>query len=529
MSYDVDLHPGPVASLATGGGVIDVDLTTTSAAAVVTVDLQPEPAGAIDLNATTPKTELTTSAVGAIDLDVHPAGLSAVTPGALATITIDSGTGPPGPEGPTGPPGPTGPSGPPGGAGPVGPPGADSTTPGPEGPQGPPGADSTIPGPAGPPGADSTVPGPPGPAGADSTVPGPAGPTGLTGPTGPASTVPGPAGPTGPTGPPGADSTVPGPQGPAGPTGATGSTGPTGPAGADSTVPGPTGPAGPTGATGSQGPTGAQGPKGDTGATGSQGPAGATGAQGPKGDTGATGAASTVPGPTGPAGSTGPAGPGVAAGGTTTQKLTKNSATDYDTKWSQPWTSTAWVGPSAPAGTPTVGDEWYDTDEPNTGLVLPLSVANGGTGAANAAGARTNLAMPGEELAYDQITASVTIASTNVNAQTVVIAGTARTYDGSPVIIEFYSPRVDSPGGGQTLIHLCDGAINLGYFVLALSNSGSQGFPTTALRRITPSPGTHTYNITGWYGGGTGTGLVTAGLGNANNVFSPAFLRITRA
>jgi hypothetical protein len=215
VSYDVDLVPRPVANLATGGGVIDVDLTTTTAAAVVTVDLQPDPAGAIDLNSTTPKTELTTSAGGAIDLDVHPAGVSALTPGLLATITIDSGTGPPGPTGPVGPPGPAGPSGPPGGAGPVGPPGADSTTPGPAGPQGPPGADSTIPGPAGPPGADSTVPGPPGPPGADSTVPGPACPPGAD------STVPGPPGP------PGADSTVPGPAGPTGPAG------PAGPAGAN--------------------------------------------------------------------------------------------------------------------------------------------------------------------------------------------------------------------------------------------------------------------------------------------------------
>lgn len=95
----------------------------------------------------------------------------------------------------------------------------------------------------------------------------------------------GPPGPQGPVGPPGADSTVPGPQGPQGPTGA------------DSTVPGPQGPQGATGATGPQGATGAQGPQG-------------------------------VAGPTGP---------GVATGGSTGQVLSKNSATNYDTGWTTPF------------------------------------------------------------------------------------------------------------------------------------------------------------------------------------------------
>jgi len=98
---------------------------------------------------------------------------------------------------------------------------------------------------------------------------------------------------------------------------------------------GPQGPKGDTGETGPQGPkgdtggTGPQGPKGDTGETGPQGPkgdTGETGPQGPKGDTGETGA-------TGPQGPQGPAGEGVPSGGSTGQFLTKDSATDYDTSW----------------------------------------------------------------------------------------------------------------------------------------------------------------------------------------------------
>lgn len=58
-----------------------------------------------------------------------------------------------------------------------------------------------------------------------------------------------------------------------------------------------------------------KGPKGDTGATGEQGPVGPAGADGADGANGADGA-------------------GVIAGGSENQFLQKNSATDYDTKWS---------------------------------------------------------------------------------------------------------------------------------------------------------------------------------------------------
>jgi hypothetical protein len=66
------------------------------------------------------------------------------------------------------------------------------------------------------------------------------------------------------------------------------------------------------------------GQQGTTGATGSTG---ATGPQGPIGTTGATG-------PQGVAGPTGAAGPGVPVGGAIGQFLAKNSATNYDTLWS---------------------------------------------------------------------------------------------------------------------------------------------------------------------------------------------------
>lgn len=112
-------------------------------------------------------------------------------------------------------------------------------------------------------------------------------------------------------------------------------------AGASVGPPGPTGPQGPqgppgaTGNTGATGATGAQGPQGNPGATGATGPAGPTGNTGAQGATGPQGPVGNT-GPTGPQGTTGaagPTGPGVAAGGSTGQMLSKNSATDYDTIW----------------------------------------------------------------------------------------------------------------------------------------------------------------------------------------------------
>lgn len=200
------------------------------------------------------------------------------------------------------------------------------------------------------------------------------------------------------------------------------------------------------------------------------------------------------------------------------------------------WDGTAWVtiadithvNPSAPPGTPNVGDLWYDTDEPNTGLTLPLSVANGGTGAATAAGARVNLAMPGEELAYAELTTAVTVpANAEATPQQIVSSG-ARSYDGTPIIIEF-SASVTTPNvaGGQILFILVDGTTQLGRFSQTHSPlTINLTHPVHIRRRITPSPGTHTYLVAAWsISGTTGINSGTGGPG----VGMPAFIRVTRA
>ena len=159
-------------------------------------------------------------------------------------------------------------------------------------------------------------------------------------------------------------------KGPKGDKGDTGATGPQGPKGAT----GATGPQGPKGDPGEDGATGPQGPKGATGATGPQGPQGekgATGAQGPQGPTGATGPQ-------------GPAGAGIPSGGSNNQLLAKNGSTNYAGKW-----ITSVPVANGGTGATTAAGARNNLGLGNTSGALP--VANGGTGATTAANARTNL------------------------------------------------------------------------------------------------------------------------------------------
>lgn len=230
-----------------------------------------------------------------------------------------------------------------------------------------------------------------------------------------------------------------------------------------------------------------------------------------------------------------------------------------------------YVATSAPAGTPNSGDLWYDTDEPSS-LVFPISVAQGGTGGTSPTTARSNLSVPyvgnsaitagapttgtyvrgdnwldssnvlwvctvdgspgtwisasaGEELAYNQIVANATITTTTA----VVIEGTSRTYDGSPLMIEFCAYRVQSSttAGAGTVILLWDGGTDLGGLSATVSTTTSIGAAVCVRRRITPTPGTHNYRIMAYTV--TGTATLYAGAGGAPGAFSPAYIQVTRA
>ena len=163
------------------------------------------------------------------------------------------------------------------------------------------------------------------------------------------------------------------------------------------------------------------------------------------------------------------------------------------------------VATSAPTGTPNVGDLWYDTDQATVG--------------------------PGEELAYNQITANVILSSNSVTAPNLVIEGTSRTYDGSPVMVEFWASVVQCPSGNAAaaILNLWDGATDLGVIgeVWNGAINLSLGVTVHGRRRLVPTAGTHNYRVLGYSNLGSGT--LYAGVGGGGGAQSPAFIRVIRA
>lgn len=136
----------------------------------------------------------------------------------------------------------------------------------------------------------------------------------------------------------------------------------------------------------------------------------------------------------------------------------------------------------------------------------------------------------GFEVGYDQITAAVNIASTTEATGTTIIAGSAHTFDGAPVLAEFFSPllRSGTTSGSQTTCCLFEGATEIGRLVVIQTpTSGQSGGPVTGHLRFTPSAASHTYSVTAFATSLTGTPLVNAGTGGTGQVV-PAFLRFTK-
>jgi hypothetical protein len=124
------------------------------------------------------------------------------------------------------------------------------------------------------------------------------------------------------------------------------------------------------------------------------------------------------------------------------------------------------------------------------------------------------------EISYSQVTAPVPITNLSAATASLLVADTARTYDGSPIIVEFFAPTVVAPsGGGVIFLNLYDGAADLGWLGV-LGGTAAQA-PVHVRRRLV------TYRVGGYVNTGTGAN-VYAGASGAG-AYPPAFLRIIRA
>lgn len=132
---------------------------------------------------------------------------------------------------------------------------------------------------------------------------------------------------------------------------------------------------------------------------------------------------------------------------------------------------------------------------------------------------------PGTELHYSQSSASIQSTATSVAGAVVVLAGASVTYDGSPVMVEFFCPYFYNAGLFQTYAELFDGSTAIGIIAGFFSAAASQSVSIHGARRITPTAGAHTFSIRMWVNGGTGTSY---GGNAAAGTYPPMFLRITK-
>jgi hypothetical protein len=132
------------------------------------------------------------------------------------------------------------------------------------------------------------------------------------------------------------------------------------------------------------------------------------------------------------------------------------------------------------------------------------------------------------ELFYNEITASVNVTSTTGASAQLVAGGGAWTFDGSPVLIEFSAPFLQAgPTGGSSMAIMLWDATDLG--VMGQVQSPASGsavlMPGYMRRRITPTPGSHSYSIRAYMVTGVG-GVIGAGPGGSS--YPPAIMTVRR-
>jgi len=135
--------------------------------------------------------------------------------------------------------------------------------------------------------------------------------------------------------------------------------------------------------------------------------------------------------------------------------------------------------------------------------------------------------MPGSEIGYDQITSNFTISSTSAPGDT-LISGSSYTFDGHPVMAQFYCFDIIPPSvaGNGVNISLYEGTTAIALFSQAYGASSTpMRIPGNGWYRFTPTAGSHTYSVKVYSTSLTGTPQILAGTGAAT---APAFLRFTK-
>ena len=164
------------------------------------------------------------------------------------------------------------------------------------------------------------------------------------------------------------------------------------------------------------------------------------------------------------------------------------------------------------------------------GVTLSGSAAASKTIVASGASAAAWQLPPGYEVGYDQITASVNVVSTTEATGTTIIAAAAHTFDGAPVICEFFTEALTVGGllAEIVIVSLFESSTQITRLAAVDNNSANTLIvPVYARYRFTPSAASHTYTVTAHTTSVTGTPSVGAGSGGTGAP-PPCFVRFTK-
>lgn len=112
----------------------------------------------------------------------------------------------------------------------------------------------------------------------------------------------------------------------------------------------------------------------------------------------------------------------------------------------------------------------------------------------------------GTELAYAEVTATVSVTGTTSGSPTDIVSSGAVTYAATKIRIEWFFPEVYVQGTGNGgYFGLYDGStyITKVSAFTCPATTPAMILPASGVRYLTPSAGSHTYRLRGWKDGGT--------------------------
>lgn len=167
-----------------------------------------------------------------------------------------------------------------------------------------------------------------------------------------------------------------------------------------------------------------------------------------------------------------------------------------------------------------------------SGVTVSGTAASGQVPVASGASAGVWAYPPGFELNYTAITAPVNVASTTEATGTTIISPGAITFDGTAVLVHFFTPLITTPTaavGNVVTVSLFESTTQIGRLCTVTTSATADQNPTGAsgFLRFTPTAAAHTYTITAFASSTTGTPAIGAGAGSTG-AYVAAFVRFTK-